>query len=96
MWWLQEASGTPPEPGHATDTRHTLSGGVGGSSSGPREVTFTCEQFVNFLSHLLTQLATCVIPAQCRARLYSLLAVLGCVVCVVYGSDRKIQTIYNI
>ena len=57
VWWLQEASGTPPDGRRATDTRHTLSGGVGGISSVPREVTFTCEQFVNFLSHLLTQLA---------------------------------------
>ena len=52
VWWLQEASGTPPEPGHATHTRHTLSGGVGGSSSGPREVRIACEQFLTILSHI--------------------------------------------
>ena len=47
-WWLQEASRTPPEPGHAADTRHTLSGGVGGSKSGPRDRIRPCEQFVLF------------------------------------------------
>ena len=61
FYWVLAAR-TPPDGRGAPITRHQLSGGVGGSSSVPREVTSKSEPFVTLLfqeAHLqLARLST--------------------------------------